>query len=80
MTLEAFLSGRIKHASQDGSRKFITLLAYISAIGVALPPALIYQGESEILQDTWLEDWISEYEAYFTTSSKGWSSKEIGLN
>ena len=42
MTLEALLSGRITHASQDGSREFLSLLACICADGSALPPALIY--------------------------------------
>ena len=79
MTLEALLSGRITHASQDGSREFITLLASISATGIALPPALIYQGDSGTLQDTWVEDWTPDQEAYFAVSSKGWSSDEIGL-
>ena len=79
MTLEALNSGRITHASQDGSREFITLLASISATGVVLPPALIYQGDSGTLQDTWVEDWVPDQEAYFAVSSKGWSSDEIGL-
>ena len=56
MTLEALLSGRITYRSQDGSREFITLLACISATGIALSPALIYQGDSGTLQDTWVED------------------------
>ena len=42
ITLEALLFSRITHASQDGNREFITLLTYISATGVALPPGLIY--------------------------------------
>ena len=79
ITLEAFLFSRITHASQDGNRKFISILAYISAISVTLPPALIYQGNSETLQDSWLKDWSVKQETYFTVSSKGWSSDEIGL-
>ena len=80
MTLKALLSSRITHTSQDGNREFISLLTYICANGTALPPALIYQGESGTLQDTWLEDWTPEDEAFFTTSSKGWSSDVISLN
>ena len=49
MTLEALLSGRITYASQDGSREFLSLLAYIYADGSALPPALIYKGDSGLL-------------------------------
>ena len=79
ITLEALLSGRITHASQDRSREFISLLACISATGVVLPPALIYQGDSGTLQDSWIEDWTAKKEAYFAVSSKGWSSDVIGL-
>ena len=79
MSLEAFLSGRITQASEDGSREFITLLACINALGIALPPALIYQSDSGTLQDTWVEDWTSDQEAYFAVSSKGRSSDELGF-
>ena len=56
MTLEALLSGRITHASQDGSREFLSLLVCTYADGSALPPALIYKGDSGLLQDIWVED------------------------
>lgn len=80
MTLEALESGRITHASQDGSREFVSLLACIGADGVALPPALIYRGDSGTLQDTWIEDWKPEDEAFFAVSANGWSSDVLGLN
>jgi hypothetical protein len=38
-------------ARQDGSQEFITLLAYISTAGIAVPPTLIYKGASNELQD-----------------------------
>jgi hypothetical protein len=78
MSLEALTSGRIKYASQDGNREFISLLACINAIGVALPPALIYQGESDTLQSTWVEDWSISSTAYFAVSANGWSCNAIG--
>ena len=80
MTLEALESGRITHASQDGSREFISLLACICANGTALPPALIYRGDSKTLQDTWLEDWSVDQQAFFAVSSNGWSCDLLGLN
>ena len=52
MSLEAFKSERIQYASKDGSIEFISLLACICADGTALPPALIYKGDSLYLQDT----------------------------
>ena len=50
MSLETLQLGRITHASQDGSRKFINLLACISASEAFLSLALIYKGEH--LQDS----------------------------
>ena len=76
MTLEAYESGRITHALQDGNREFISLLACICANGTALPPALIYRGES--IQDTWLDDWNEDEQAFFSASSTGWSCDELG--
>jgi len=79
MSREAFESGRITRASQDGNREFISLLVCISAAGIALPPALIYKGETS-LHDTWLEDWVPKDEAYFAVSPNGWSSNALGLH
>lgn len=80
MTLEALKSGRITHASQDGSREFISLLACICADGSTLPPALIYQGESGTLQDSWIEDWTPQDQAHFAVSTNGWSCDALGLD
>ena len=49
LSLEVLLSKRIIYASQDGNREFIILLACISAAGIALSPAIIYQSESSSL-------------------------------
>ena len=72
--------GRILGAAQDGSREFITLLACISAIGKALPPALIYQGASHDLQSTWVEDVKEGEEVYFASTENGWSCNTLGLD
>ena len=40
MTLEAYKSGRIRQAIQDGNREFITLMAYISERRTVLQLAL----------------------------------------
>jgi hypothetical protein len=56
---------------QNGSREFITLLACICANMTALPATLIYQGKSQDLIDTWLDD-LEEYNIiYFASSKKG---------
>lgn len=64
---------------QDGSREFLTLIAYINAIGEAGKPLLIYQGASNSLIDTWMDDLESSDKAYFTTSENGWSDNTISL-
>ena len=56
MAREAYYSGRIRFASQDSSREFISLLACIGATGTVLPPMLIYEGESMALRDTWVQN------------------------
>jgi hypothetical protein len=42
MSKKAYETGRITDVSQDGNREFISLLAYMLAVGVALPSALLY--------------------------------------
>ena len=79
MSSEAYEAGRITHASQDGSREFISLLACISAIGIALPPALIYKGDSGDIQSSWIEDWVPENLAHFAISANRWSCNTLGL-
>ena len=48
------INKRIAGSAQVGSRAFTSLLAYLYADRTALPPALIYQGGSEDLQDSWI--------------------------
>ena len=72
-------SSRITKAATDGSREFISLLACISATGTALPPALIYQGKSNDLQSSWLDE-IGNDSVYFAASENGWSCNSLGLN
>ena len=80
MTREAYEKGRVKSAKQDGSREFISLLATICADGTCLPPALIYQGTSGDLQNTWVDKLTEQDEAFFTSSKTGWSNNEFALN
>jgi hypothetical protein len=80
VSIEALQSKRLLGTSQDGSREFITLIALICAAPSHIPPALIYQGESHDLQDTWLEDFDDSKDlAYFASSAKGWSNDLLGL-
>ena len=77
MGREAYETGRIKGARQDGSREFISLLACICADGTALPPSLIYAGKD--MMSTWIEDFSTEERAYFGVSENGWSCDALGL-
>ena len=79
MPRKALESSRIIGASQDGNRKFISLLTCISADRLFLPLTLIYKGESYDLRDSWIEDLDEGEEAYFATSKNGWSCDALGL-
>jgi hypothetical protein len=78
MSLEAYRSGRIRHAQTDGNREFISRVAGICADGTSLPPGLVYKGESHDLQSSWLDE-LGDGEAYFAASSNGWSYDNLGL-
>ena len=72
VAIESLRRKRIAGASQDGNREFITLIARICADSSSIPPALIYQGSSFDLQDTWLDDFNhSQDRAYFASSKHG---------
>ena len=79
MPKEAYKSGRVKQAAQDGSREFITCLACCSAIGRKVPATLLYKGECYDLRNTWVEDIEDSDDFYFGTSSNGWSNDAFGL-
>ena len=49
--MEAYKSGRVRQAIQDGNREFISLLACVSTIGKKIPTTLLYKGELYNLQD-----------------------------
>jgi hypothetical protein len=72
--------GKLQGAAQDGNRSWITLIACICADGTSLPPALIYQASSGDIQDSWLEDYQPDDEAYFASSPTGWSNNELAMD
>ncbi|EER23870.1 mariner-Tc1 transposon family protein [Coccidioides posadasii C735 delta SOWgp] len=78
VSIKALQAGK-SVATQDGSWEFLSLLCSVSADGIALPPALIYQGESRDLQDMWLDDFDGSEYAYFAASVNGWSNDKYGL-
>jgi hypothetical protein len=76
---EAWKSGRIRQACQDGSREFITCNACVSAAGTRVPAALLYKGENYDLRHTWMEDLQDDDDFFFGASSNGWSNDKYGL-
>jgi hypothetical protein len=79
MSREAYNSGRVRQACQDGNREFITLMACVSAIGKKIPATLLYTGESFDLRDTWVDDLNDSDDFFFGASSNGWSNDAFGL-
>jgi hypothetical protein len=66
-------------ALQDGSKEWITVLACICADGVALPPALIYEGKTG-LQSSWVEDVeVGKHPVFLSNSPTGWTNNNLGL-
>ena len=77
---EMLANGKLFGAVQDDSCEFVTLLACICVDGTAFLLALIYQGTSGDLQDTWLEDYDAfKDEAYFAFSQKSWTNENLGV-
>ena len=79
MNREAYESGRCRQAMQDGSRESISLLAYVNALGAKGTTCLLYQGASQDLQSSWVEDLDEEYPAFFGCTEKGWTNDAMGL-
>jgi hypothetical protein len=80
ITLAQLLIKQLMGASQDGNREFITLITAICADGLRIPPALIYQSESGLIQDTWLNNFDKNREAaYFAATQKRWTNENAGL-
>jgi hypothetical protein len=54
-TKAAFKQGRVLGYSRNGNIEWITIFATVCADGTALPPAIIFSGQSGYLPDTWVE-------------------------
>ena len=65
---------------QDKSREFFNLFTTIFIARKVLPPAFIYQNNSDIFQDTWLKDWEAKDEVYFIILPNNWSYNLLNLN
>jgi hypothetical protein len=70
----------VRASLQDGSREFLTLLAYCCADGSSLPPSLIYAAAHGAIRSSWVEDIkAGKHEVFVTSSLTGWSNDDVGL-
>jgi hypothetical protein len=70
----------VRASLQDGSRKFLTVLACCCADGSSLPPSLIYAAKKGAIRSSWVEDIkAGEHEVFVSSSPTGWSNNDIGL-
>jgi hypothetical protein len=71
---------RFRQALEDGNREWVTLIACVSASGVALPPGLIMASDSGNVQDAWVRDIKqSKHRVFVTVTQSGWSNDDAGL-
>ncbi len=68
---------KIAIRKQLGSRFWTTIIECISATGKALPPLVIFKGDS--VQAQWFEDEEELTDWRFTTSQNGWTSNSLAL-
>jgi hypothetical protein len=70
----------VRVSLQDGSRKFLTLLACCCADGSSLPPSLIYAAAKGAIQSSWVEDIkAGEHKVFVSSSPTDWSNDDVGL-
>ncbi|KAF1924554.1 DDE-domain-containing protein, partial [Didymella exigua CBS 183.55] len=69
-----------RQSLQDGNREWVTILAAICADSSTLPPAIIYAGQPNSLQSSWMEDLDAGKDSIYSTATpSGWSNNKVGL-
>jgi hypothetical protein len=67
-------------ALQNGSHKWITLLAAICADEEVLPPGIIYASQNSTLRDTWVAGIkAGKHDVFVGSTPSGWSNNDVGL-
>ena len=79
ITREVYKNTKYRAAAQDGNREFITLIIYIQALGITLPPTLLYKGRSRQLQDTWVNDLGLNKNPVFSITKNGWTNNAYSI-
>ena len=67
---------RNPHVAQDGSREMLTVLESVSALGVALPPFVVYKGKGHYMG--WHLE-TDDPQARFAYSKNGWTDDQLGV-
>ena len=62
---------------QPGNREWVTIIEAINALGVAIPPLIIFKAVMH--QATWYKDDIIPYDWLIGVSNNGWTTNEISL-
>jgi hypothetical protein len=79
MTRQEFETKKIRGVKQDGSREWISFLGGATAAGVRLSPAIIFQGESGHVIDSWIESFDTQDRAIFAATESGWINSDLAL-
>ncbi len=76
----AWQKKRNRKSLQDGNREWVTVIAAICADGSVLSPGLVFSGQNNTIQSTWVADLDAENDPVFVTATpSGWSNDEVGL-
>ena len=64
---------------QDSLTEWVTVLACICADGTFLTPGLIYKSKESAIRSAWVQDISQDTPAYVTSSPRGWTDEDLGL-
>lgn len=80
-TKALFDNQKLMGTAQDGSRTWVTVVATICADGTSLSPGIIYEGQPNTVQDSWL-DGVKEEDhlAFLASSANGCTNDELGFD
>jgi hypothetical protein len=76
---ETYNKGLCRQSIQDGNRKFITLVACVSALRQKIAPVLLYKGQSKDIQDSWVSKLKEDKDVFFGITPNGWTNNAYGI-
>jgi hypothetical protein len=70
----------VRESLQDGSRDWVTAVAYVCAYESVLPPNLIFEAANKAIQSAWVDSInAANHSVLISSSSTGWSKNDTGL-